>query len=167
MIDDQDFKDLVKCALLTGMRQGEILTLRWDAIDFERKVVTVRNTVLFITKNKRQRLVPMRQLLWALLLKRRQNRGGDYVFSRDGKVLPADYVTKRFKFYIRKAGLDDHLHFHSLRHTFASWLVREGAPIYEVQRLLGHSSTKVTEMYAHLRPQQLQQTVNRIQIGVN
>ena len=59
---------------------------------------------------------------------------------------------------IQKKGL----HFHSLRHTFASWLVQEGVSLYEVQRLLGHSNISVTEIYAHLQPCQLHSAVNKL-----
>ncbi|HXX63044.1 MAG TPA: tyrosine-type recombinase/integrase [Bacteroidota bacterium] len=50
------------------------------------------------------------------------------------------------------------------RHSFASWLVQSGATLYEVQRLLGHSSPTVTEIYSHLQPEHLHGTVNKISV---
>lgn len=105
-IDDRDFRELVQCALLTGMRQGEILDLQWDAVDFARKVIPVRNTQTFLTRNKRERIIPMSQSLWGMLLQRKElTGGGAIVFHCSGQPMSADFVTKRFKRYIRKADL--------------------------------------------------------------
>jgi site-specific recombinase XerD len=68
---------------------------------------------------------------------------------------------------VRAAGLDDRLHFHSARHAFASWLVRAGVSLYEVQKLLGHSSPTVTEVYSHLQPEHLHGRVNKITVSMN
>ena len=103
-----------------------------------------------------------------LLNSRREERICDYVFSLNNKKVAEDWVTHLFKRYVRKAGLpDDRVHFQSLRHTFASWLVQSGATLYEVQRLLGHSSSKVTEIYSHLQPEQMHRTVDRISVPLN
>lgn len=69
--------------------------------------------------------------------------------------------------YVHKLGLNEKLHFHSLRHTFASWLVQNGVSLYEVQKLLGHGNISVTQVYAHLQPERLHSTVNRISITLN
>ena len=61
--------------------------------------------------------------------------------------------------------LDTKLHFHSLRHTFASLLVKEGVSLYHVQRLLGHSSSRVTEIYAHLGTSELNISVEKLAIA--
>jgi site-specific recombinase XerD len=69
---------------------------------------------------------------------------------------------------VKEAKLENHrLHLHSLRHTFASWLVQDGVSLYEVQKLLGHSSIAVTEIYSHLQPEQLHETVNRLKVSLN
>jgi site-specific recombinase XerD len=78
------------------------------------------------------------------------------------------WVSHKFKYYVYEARFsDDRLHFHSLRHTFASWLVQDGVSLYEVQKLLGHSSIAVTQVYSHLQPEQLHATVNRLKVGLN
>ena len=77
-----------------------------------------------------------------------------------------EYISKNFKRYAVLAGLDDKVHFHSLRHSFASLLVQAGVSLYEVQRLLGHSSPTVTQVYSHLQPDQMHETVNKISIPV-
>ncbi len=62
---------------------------------------------------------------------------------------------------------DDRLHFHSLRHTFATWLVQDGVSIYAVKELLGHLDVKTTQVYSHLQPEQLHSTVNKIDVSLN
>ena len=67
-------------------------------------------------------------------------------------------VRKAFSTACRRAGIDN-FHINDLRHTFASWLVMDGVPLYEVSKLLRHSSIKMTERYAHLAPDHLHQVV--------
>ena len=91
----------------------------------------------------------------------------EFVFSIRDKQIDEDMLTHLFKEYVLKAGLESRLHFHSLRHTFASWLVQDGVSLYEVQKLLGHSNIAVTQVYSHLQPEGLHSTVNRISIPLN
>jgi integrase len=166
-ISDPDFRRLVLFAVSTGLRLGEILSLRWGEIDLVRRVIFVRSHGEFRTKSRRNRTVPMNDVLWEMLSTMQEGGSADSVFRLVGKPLRGEVVSKKFKDYIRLAGLDERLHFHSLRHTFASWLVQSGATLYEVQKLLGHSSAKVTEIYSHLQPEQMHATVNRIVISMN
>ena len=66
------------------------------------------------------------------------------------------------KLAVRYLGLNERLNFHSLRHTFATHLLQAGIPIYEVSKLLGHSSVKVTEVYSHHIPNQMHSSVEKI-----
>ncbi len=78
------------------------------------------------------------------------------------------WLTHAFKKATYDARLhDDRLHFHSLRHTFASWLVQDGVSIYAVKELLGHSDVKTTQVYSHLRLDQLHSEVNKILLVIN
>ena len=76
-------------------------------------------------------------------------------------------VSHEFKAGVRPAGLSEGLHFHSLRHTFASWLVQEGVSIYEVQKLIGHTSVAMTQIYSHLAPGGLFNAVNKLAVIAN
>ena len=60
------------------------------------------------------------------------------------------------------SSLNPQLNRHSLRHTFASWLVQAGVSIFEVSKLLGHSDIRVTEIYSHLRAEDLLNSVNKL-----
>ena len=70
-----------------------------------------------------------------------------------------DFLSHKFAGYVENAGINLKLNFHSLRHTFASWLVQRGVSIYEVSKLLGHSEIKTTQIYAHLRSENLSNAV--------
>jgi site-specific recombinase XerD len=161
---DKDFGELCMTALLTGLRLGELLSLRWTDIDFTTKIILIHNSDEFTTKSKKSRVVPMAEDLVRLLSERKKNirSESEFVFSneRGGKVREGT-VQHKFKKCVRRAGLNDRLHFHSLRHSFASALVMSGVSLYAVQKLLGHSTSKTTEIYSHLLPQQLHSEVNK------
>jgi len=90
---------------------------------------------------------------WILNRKRQQN---DFVFNRyEGVKLNESYISKRFKKSVRTAKLNDEIHFHSLRHSFASALVQRGVSLYAVKELLGHENIKTTQIYSHLQQHNL------------
>lgn len=96
-----------------------------------------------------------------ILNQRQINKTSDFIFTFNGKVLTLDYITRKFKSYFMKAGLNPKLTFHCLRSTFASWLLQRGVSITNISKLLGHSSVKVTEAnYAFLRSAGLIDSVN-------
>ena len=84
------------------------------------------------------------------------------IFTINGKSIQQDLFSKNFKKYVRKAKLNDKLNFHSLRHSFASWLVQAGVDVFRIQRLLGHADISTTMIYAHLRKDDLKVSVNTI-----
>ena len=123
---------------------------------------SVQNSAEFTTKSKRNRRVPISEYLAVILENRKPFSRCAYVFHRNDKPFTADNVTKRFKKYVRKAKLDDGLHFHSLRHSTASLLVQANVPIYTVKEILGHSQIATTLIYSHLSESHLQESVNNI-----
>lgn len=163
-IDDMDMKELMLFGLFSGMRLSEITNLRWCDVDLDRKIILIQNSEIFRTKSGRSRNVPMNDELYKILFLKNKEAIGEFVFSRNGKPYRDEYVSKTFKKHVRRAGLNDRLHFHSLRHTFASWLVQQGTSLYEVQKLLGHQDIKTSMIYAHLQPETLHNTVNKLTI---
>ena len=87
--------------------------------------------------------------------KHKRNYENPKIFTQYGEAIDADKLSRFFKRYVLRAKVNPKLNFHSLRHTFASWLVQKGVSIYVVSRLLGHSDVKTTQIYAHLRQDDL------------
>lgn len=166
-VGNQDFRELTITAVSTGLRLAELTNLEWEHVDLIRRIVHVVNTSEHTTKNKKSRSIPISEQLYRLLAQRKERSVCRYVFHRNLRKYNDEYVSKQFKKYVRKAKLNDKVHFHTLRHTFASWLVMNGTSIYEVSKLLGHSSVTVTMMYAHLQPETRHDTVNKIVLEVS
>src|SRR5437868_5693301 len=136
---------LVSVALHSGMRLGEILNLHWRDLDFASGFILVRDS-----KNGESRHVPMDATLSALLRVYSRRLGTDLVFSSPAGGRIVD-VRTGFQNACKRAGLID-LHFHDLRHTFASQFVMSGGDLYILQEILGHKSITMTQRYAHLSP---------------
>jgi integrase len=161
-------KETVLFAVLTGLRRGEIVNLKWTDVDLQRRTIQIQSNLTFRTKQGRRRIVPLSETAMYLLQAKHGRDATEYVFIHNGKQVDDEWLSQAFKKAVNKARLDKPgLHFHSLRHTFASWLVQDGCSLYEVQHLLGHSSSKVTEVYAHLQPSEMHSTVNRIEVPLN
>jgi site-specific recombinase XerD len=167
VMKDRQMINLSLTAVYTGMRLGELLNVQWSDINLVTRVIQVRNSATFTTKSRKNRTIPIGEQLCSLLVEMKEAASSELVFHEGGKRLSGDRVSKMFKVSVRCGGLNDKLHFHSLRHTFASWLVQDGVSLYEVQKLLGHSSSAVTQVYSHLQPEGLHSTVNRITIPLN
>ena len=159
-------RDVWLFAFLTGCRLSEILNLKWKNVDLERRQVLVTSDESFQTKTGRSRVVPANETVYSMLL-RRSYDNTEYVFHRRGYKLPKDFVTHKFKAAVREAQLSEEIHFHSLRHSFATLLTQAGVPIFSVSKLLGHSSVKVTEIYSHLAASELQDEVNKLHVALN
>jgi integrase len=130
-------------ALLTGMRRSELFSLMAYNISLNDGYIFVVDT-----KNNTNRAVPISDIVSQILFKRME--------SNKGLIFP-EKSTKNFVKAVNACGLNNNVTdrrfkivFHSLRHTFASWLVQSGTPLYVVSQLLGHKSMKMTMRYAHL-----------------
>ncbi len=167
-IEEGWFKEIVIFATLTGMRRGEIINLRWSDIDLQRKTIAIQSNPTFRTKQGKHRTIPLNETAVYILQQKAKKLFSDYVFTFNGKQINFETLTHKFKDKVILSKLDNQkLHFHSLRHTFASWLVQDGVSIYAVKELLGHSDVKTTQVYSHLQPEQMHNEVNRIHISMN
>jgi integrase len=161
VINKDWFKEIVRFAVTTMMRVGEIVNLKWESVDLERRIFFVENSADFRTKTRKSRVLPMDEWIFDLL--KRKERISNLVFTfPDGKRLLVGYVSSRFKKYVLKAAIRHDIHFHSLRHTGATWLVQNAVPIYTVQQILGHSTIQMTQVYSHLEAEHLRQPLARI-----
>ena len=163
--------DVIRVAVGTGFRIGELCALRWSGVNLKTGFVTVKTTASFRSKSGHERAVPVAGDALEVLQRLDAERAGRhdrYVFRPttagpgEDANLDERYVSRRFKKYAGLAGLPDTVHFHTLRHTYASWLVMEGVPLGVVKELLGHASVSTTEIYAHLAPARLQADVLRV-----
>lgn len=158
--DAPHLEDFIRIALNTGMRRNEILTLELSRIDLEARKIHLSGN---LTKSGRRRILPInRQTREAIASRMAWNESMGLTHSRlflqrNGK--PVVQINTAFKNATQRAGIED-FRIHDLRHTFASWLVSSGVPLPEVRDLLGHSSIKQTERYAHLAPGRLEAAVS-------
>jgi len=148
-------RPIVVMALNTGMRKGEILSLRWRDIDLKNRRITLRNT-----KTNEIRVIPINETLYRELLQLDRCDEGEYVFC-NARGEPYGDVKKGFASALRKAGIKD-FRFHDLRHTFGSHLVMQGVDLRTVQQLMGHKEIKMTMRYAHLSPEHVEEAVARL-----
>ena len=146
---------LVTVALHSGMRLGEILDLHWYDLDFASGFILVRDS-----KNGESRHVPMDATLFALFRAYPHRLGTDLVFSSPAGGRIVD-VRTGFQNACKRAELTD-LHFHDLRHTFASQFVMAGGDLYILKEILGHKSPAMAARYAHVSPTYLIKSIDRM-----
>lgn len=146
-------RPIVEIAIETGMRRGEILSLKLDQVDLERREIR-----LIVTKTKRPRVIPLSDRVVAVLAAIASERSHGYVFINPTTNKPYKSVKKAFSSACRRAGVEN-FRFHDLRHTFASWSVQGGADLYRLSRILGHANLQMTTRYAHLSTQDLHDLV--------
>jgi site-specific recombinase XerD len=161
-IDNADLRDVAMFAVNTGLREMEIISLTWDQIDLPGRVVILSNQS-HVTKSSRVRNVPLNKTAMDVLMQRKGAGDGSLVFTYKGRRIHQNHFSGKFKKYILRSGLNPKYNFHSLRHTFASWLVQAGVSIYEVSKLLGHADIKTTQIYAHLRSDDLRRSVELLE----
>ncbi|KKL20120.1 hypothetical protein LCGC14_2458630, partial [marine sediment metagenome] len=146
-------KPIVITALNTGMRRGEILSLKWEQVDLRHGYIS-----LVDTKSGEGREIPINNTLKNLLDEMPHSIESVYVFTdKDGN--PYKEVKRSFKTALRKAEIHNAT-FHTLRHTAASQLVMAGVDITTVKELLGHKSIAQTLRYSHLAPKHKMKAVN-------
>ena len=152
-------KDVILLAVGTGMRVGELVSLRWSAVDLDTGFIEVRSDEHHRTKSGDERYIPLvgdaRAVIQRLHEERKDESDGPVLRGTNGRRLNPLYVSKRFKYYVRLARLPERIRFHSLRHTCASWLVQRGVSLPTVQAILGHQHFSTTQRYAHHAPDAL------------
>jgi len=147
--DDIQVSHLMKLALFTGMRKGELLKLKWSDLDYDSGLILIRSP-----KGKKSVYIPMNQQARATL--EGHPRIGEHVFV-NSKGKPFKEIRKRVDAIKTAAGLPKGFRpLHGLRHVYASLLASSGqVDIYTLQRLLTHKSTTTTQRYAHIMDQAL------------
>ena len=160
-IDNEDLKDLVLFGINCGLRQMELITLEWRQINFRENILVLDNQG-HITKSKRIVTLPLNSICQEIL-KKRYDKKESNVFTLFNNKIDQHWLSTHFKKYVIDAKLNPKLNFHSLRHSYGSWLVQAGVSIYVVSKLLNHADIKTTEIYAHLRHDDLRNAVSLLE----
>jgi len=153
-------KPIIEMAVETGLRSEELLSLKWDQLDVERREIR-----LVVTKSNRPRVVPLSDRAVAIFVARARIGDSPYVFTNPRTGHRYRTVKRAFRTTCLRARIED-LRFHDLRHTFASWAVQNGADLYRLSRILGHSTLQMTTRYAHLATEQLHEVVKGMATSV-
>jgi len=137
---------LVVLALSTGARHGELISLRWDQVDFKRKVI-----VLHDTKNKERRVLPLAHHALELVVKHHEERDAsvDIVFPAPRNP-DAIWASRAAWLAALKKAKIENFRFHDLRHSAASYLAMNGASLAEIAEVLGHKTLAMVKRYSHL-----------------
>ncbi|MBB6253013.1 tyrosine-type recombinase/integrase [Nitrospirillum iridis] len=165
----QDLWDFAVFLLDTGCRHTEGATMTWHDVDFERGVLH-----LYRSKVKNRSVLAMTARLRAVLERRyrtRRDEASPYIFpGRKDSKTPRGYSAAAFTAAMERAGINDPVviarrgkaTIHTLRDTFATKLIMNGVSLFEVSKLLGHSTMSMTVKYAHLE----HETVSRNAVSV-
>ena len=173
--DKSPLKLIVRVAAYYGFRRSELVGLKWDAIDFKNKMITIKHKVLHVNNKfylsdtlkttASHRTLPLLPEIESLLIERKEeieknkelfkksynHKYDEYVFVDDiGDLINPDIISNRFRTLLRKNHLK-HIRFHDLRHSCASLLVASKVPMKNIQEWLGHSNFNTTaDVYSHL-----------------
>lgn len=142
----QWMKDVCFFALLTGARMSEIFTLTWHNVDLVNRVATVTNEN---AKSGKARALLLNNDAVELIRKLRFRNNCEYVFTRSTQKRVYDIDRRDFSDACKLSGIND-FHFHDLRHTWASWHVQAGTPLFTLKELGGWETLEMVKKYAHL-----------------
>ena len=152
-------------SLHCGLRADEIFSLKWDCLDIEKGLIFIKDS------KGGSRTAFMTSKVAEMLSRLKKGMSSGYIFTdRRGSKIKS--VSNAFGRAVKDLGLNDGIDdnrqkvvFHTLRHTYASWLVEDGTDLYIVKKLLGHSTITITERYAHLSDRKLQEAVKSLEKG--
>lgn len=158
-------KDIVQISFYSGLRLSEATFLKWKNISLHYNTINLGDES-FKTKSRKSRSVPIHPKVKEIIerLKNESNyKKENYLFRKNGnQAFTTDYVSKSFKKACREAGMDEEVHYHTLRHSTGSLLAQKGVSLYTIQKILGHSSPTVTQIYAHMQIDTLREAINQI-----
>ncbi len=165
---ESNVHDMALLALHCGLRAGEIFSLTWGDVDMERGVLILRDT-----KSGKTRAAYMTEAVAAMIGAMERRGHNDLVFlsANGGRIVQ---ITETFNRVVAALGFNNGVTdprqkvvFHTLRHTFASWLVEQSVDLYSVKELMGHGTLAMTERYSHLSPDKLRRAVKTLEAGMD
>lgn len=175
----------VKLTTMFGLRRSEVLGLRWDSINLQKKSITIDHTCVLVgaesvninkTKNessKRTLYMTDEMISFLKAVKKHQReeqmkQGADYSFTgyvcvdEHGEQLKPNYLSQSFNTILKKNNLR-HIRFHDLRHTCASLLLNQGYQLADISKWLGHSTISTTaDIYGHISDDRMKGVAEKI-----
>ncbi len=152
---------LVIFSLATGLRQANVLNLKWEQIDLRRQVAWIYPDQV---KAGKAIGVPLNQTAMQVLMDR--PHVSDYVFTHSGGGKVKAISNRVWREALDRAGITD-FRWHDLRHTWASWLVQNGTPLAALKEMGGWESVEMVQRYAHLAPEHLSQHARLIDSNIS
>lgn len=161
-IPDDLIRHIVLFALCSGCRISEIINIQYRDINLRDRVLYIRNKDNFNTKTKKNREIPILDDLYDVIksITGHEAESGNiinfinpdkYLFTLKGNVrMNRNYISIQFKKYLRSLGFNERFHFHCLRHTFITTLIKAGMNLNFVKEMAGHSDVKTTMNYIHI-----------------
>lgn len=154
---------IISLLISTGARMSEVLNATWDQINLDTRTWKIP---AMNSKSKKVRSVPLNSTAIAIINQLDTKGKFEYLIVNRTTGKPYSNIHKAWGKIRSEAGLDT-MRIHDCRHNFASFLVNSGRTLYEVQKILGHSTSKVTEKYSHLSSATLQAAANSASIVIN
>lgn len=152
-------KNVCSFALLTGARMSEILTLTWENVDFSKRIAIVTHDR---AKSGKARSLPLNQEAVFLLMQLHKQSKHSRVFVRNTTNNEINDIDRRdFRQACEKIGIPT-LHFHDLRHTWASWHVQAGTPLFTLKEMGGWETLEMVKKYAHLNAEHMIDHANSV-----
>lgn len=157
----QPWRDIYEFLYRTGLRIGELVNLTWKNVDLENKQITIKSGDNWKPKTGNSEPSPLHKRAIEILKNLPRSSNHDYVFTdQKGQKISDGQPYKKLKRVLGQLGLEGNIH--KLRHTFASHLVMKGEPLFSVSKLLRHKDIKTTQKYAHLAPESLRKTIDKL-----
>jgi len=142
----QNVREIVICAIVTGLRKGNILRLDWSQVSLAERAITVR------IKGNKEHVVRIPPALMAILSTKAK---------REGKVFDTTNFRRRWEASMKGAGLRN-FRFHDLRHTFGSWARKNGVDLPTLKEAFNHSDISMTMRYANVEPDEVETTFDGV-----
>lgn len=162
-VSPQWLRDIIVFNLRTGLRISELLSLEWSRVNLFRKTILIHES-----KNKKPRTIPLNQIALDILVQKSKIRNikNDLVFtSVVGTKIDSDNLRRALESALKKVRIED-VTLHT-RHTFATHLAQRGVDIYKIAKLLGHKDIRMTQRYAHHRPDSLRDGIQVLEVDYN
>jgi len=159
---------IILTAVETGLRKSELIHLSWKDVNLDNLSIIVQAKSNWHPKDYEIRSIPISTELALEFKKHKLKQEGisRWVFPTVYGTVRRNNLGRDFKNLLKKCGLyEQRTGWHTLRHTFASHLVMKGTPLKTVSELLGHSSTRTTEIYSHLAPDHLREAIEKLSFG--